>query len=96
MSNGVMSNVVEFPMADRPITESEIDKLLVRDRASSFVLGLAGMQPATTSGVAINVEIKAGYVIDLTDDPRQPGANGGMRIVSPIIYTLPAIDADLD
>jgi len=72
------------------------DNEMVRDRASSFVLGLAGMQPATTPGVAINVEIKAGYVIDLTDDPRQPGANGGMRIVSPIIYTLPAIDADLD
>src|SRR5712671_4284493 len=55
---------------------------LVRDRASTFVLGLAGIQPAATPGVAINVEIKAGYVIDLTDDPRQPGANGGMRIVS--------------
>ena len=72
------------------------DNEMVRDRASSFVLGLAGIQPATTPGVAINVEIKAGYVIDLTDDPRQPGADGGMRIVSPIVYSPPAIDADLD
>ena len=65
------------------------------DRASSFVLGLAGIQPATSAGLAVNIEIKAGYVIDLTDDPR-PGADGGMRIVSPTVYAPPAIDADLE
>jgi hypothetical protein len=70
------------------------DNEMVRDRASSFVLGLAGIQPANTPGVALNIEIKAGYVIDLTDDPR-PGADGGMRIVSPTVYS-PPIDADLD
>jgi hypothetical protein len=42
---------------------------LVRDRASTFVLGLAGIQPATNPGVSVNLEIKAGYVIDLSDDP---------------------------
>jgi hypothetical protein len=42
---------------------------LVRDRASSFVLGLAGIQPATNPSVSVNLEIKAGYVIDLSDDP---------------------------
>ena len=67
---------------------------MVRDRSSSFILGLAGIAPATTPGVAINVEIKAGYVIDLTDDPR-PGAGGGMRIISPTVYS-PPIDADLE
>jgi hypothetical protein len=71
------------------------DNEMVRDRASSFVLGLAGIQPAATPGVALNIEIKAGYVIDLTDDPRQPGAGGGMRIISPTVYS-PPIDADAD
>jgi hypothetical protein len=42
---------------------------MVRDRASSFVLGLAGIQPATSPSLNINVEVRAGYVIDLSDDP---------------------------
>jgi hypothetical protein len=50
---------------------------MVRDRSSSFILGLAGIAPATTPSVSLNLEIKAGYVIDLTDDDRHP-----MRIVS--------------
>lgn len=45
------------------------DNAIVRDRASSFVLGLAGIQPANTPTVALNIEVKAGYVIDLSDDP---------------------------
>jgi phage terminase small subunit len=51
---------------------------MVRDRASSFVLGLAGIQPATTPSVNINLEVKAGYVIDLSDDPPP------IRTVSPV------------
>jgi hypothetical protein len=69
------------------------DNAMVADRASSFILGLAGIAPATTPGVAINIDIKAGYVIDLTDD--RPGADGGMRIISPTVYS-PPIDADVD
>jgi hypothetical protein len=69
---------------------------MVRDRSSTFVLGVAGIAPATTPGLAVNIEIKAGYVIDLTDDPRRPGADGGIRIVSPTVYSPPAVDADLD
>ena len=45
------------------------DSEIVRDRASSFVLGLAGIQPASTPSISLNLEIKAGYVIDLSDDP---------------------------
>ena len=45
------------------------DSEIARDRASSFVLGLAGIQPATTPSVNLNIEVKAGYVIDLSDDP---------------------------
>ena len=50
---------------------------MVRDRASSFVLGTAGIGPATAPALNFNIEIKAGYVIDLTDEPRP------LRVVSP-------------
>lgn len=39
----------------------------VRDSASSYVLGLAGIKPANDTQVSVNIELKAGYVIDLTD-----------------------------
>jgi hypothetical protein len=42
---------------------------IARDRVSSFVLGLAGIQPAATPTVSLNLEIRAGYVIDPSDDP---------------------------
>jgi hypothetical protein len=45
------------------------DNAIARDRASSFVLGLAGIQPATSPSLSVNIEVKAGYVIDLSDDP---------------------------
>jgi hypothetical protein len=68
-------------------SESEI----VRDRASTFVLGLAGIAPASSPALSVNLEIRAGYIIDLSsDDPRAPP----MRIVSPI--TTPAIEHDID
>ncbi len=39
----------------------------VRNDALSFVLGLAGIRPATTPTVAINLEMRAGYVLDLRE-----------------------------
>src|SRR5258705_1236513 len=45
------------------------DNEMVRDRASSFVLGLAGIAPAANSTISLNLNIRAGYVIDLSDDP---------------------------
>jgi hypothetical protein len=45
------------------------ENAIVRDRASSFVLGLAGIAPASAATVSLNIEVKAGYVIDLSDDP---------------------------
>jgi hypothetical protein len=66
------------------------DSEIVRDRASTFVLGLAGIAPASTPSVSLNIEVKAGYVIDLSDGPRAPP----MRIVSPI--TAPATEQDAD
>jgi hypothetical protein len=59
---------------------------MVRDRASSFVLGLAGIQPATSPSINLNIEIKAGYVIDLTDDPPP------MRTIPHIVQGSPAED----
>jgi hypothetical protein len=59
---------------------------MVRDRSSTFVLGVAGIAPATTPGLAVNIEIKAGYVIDLSDDARP---DGGMRIVSSAVRPAP-------
>jgi hypothetical protein len=56
------------------------DSEIARDRASSFILGLAGIQPASTPGVSPNLEIRAGYVIDLSEPGERPDA--GMRIVS--------------
>lgn len=42
---------------------------MVKDRASSFILGLAGIAPASQPSVNLNIEVRAGYVIDLSDDP---------------------------
>jgi hypothetical protein len=48
------------------------DNDMVRDRASTFVLGLADIAPATSPALSVNIEVKAGYVIDLSDEPRSP------------------------
>jgi hypothetical protein len=39
---------------------------MARDRASTFVLGTAGIGPATAPNLSINLEMRAGYVIDLS------------------------------
>jgi hypothetical protein len=38
----------------------------VRNDASAFVLGLAGIKPASDTQLSVNINIKAGYVIDLS------------------------------
>jgi phage terminase small subunit len=52
---------------------------MVRDRASSFVLGTAGIGPDTAPSLNINLEMRAGYILDLREDPPAPP----MRVVSP-------------
>lgn len=47
------------------------DNEMVRDRASSFVLGLAGIQPAAEPTVSVNLNLRAGYVVDLSE-PEAP------------------------
>jgi hypothetical protein len=39
---------------------------MARDRASTFVLGTAGIGPATAPALSVNIEMRAGYVIDLS------------------------------
>ena len=48
------------------------DNAIVRERATSFVLGLIGIAPQQGPAVSINLEIKAGYVIDLSDERPRP------------------------
>jgi hypothetical protein len=54
------------------------DSEIVRDRASSFVLGLAGIRPEAEPSINVNIEAKAGYVIMLDEPPRPP-----LRVNSP-------------
>jgi hypothetical protein len=53
---------------------------MARDRASTFVLGTAGIGPATAPSLSINLEIRAGYVIDLSDTHAPPAP---MRVITP-------------
>jgi hypothetical protein len=65
------------------------DNELVRDRASTFVLGLADIQPATSPALNVNIEMKAGYIVDLSEPPR------AMRTISNTARPAP-IDHDQD
>jgi hypothetical protein len=47
------------------------DNEIVRDRASSFVLALAGIRPESAPSININLEMKAGYCIDISPDPSE-------------------------
>jgi hypothetical protein len=38
--------------------------------ASKHMLGIAGIKPSADTQVSVNIDIKAGYVIDLTDQPK--------------------------
>jgi hypothetical protein len=55
------------------------DSEIVRDRSSTFILGLAGIAPAATPSVNLNIEVKAGYVIDLRGDDDPPAS--ALRVV---------------
>jgi hypothetical protein len=64
----------------------ECDNAMVRDRASSFVLALAGIQPEATPSVSVNLNIGAGYVIDIRPEVGEVvdlSARAPMRTISP-------------
>ena len=54
----------------------------VRLEAAKFSLGVAGIKPAADANVSLNITLKAGYVIDLSE-PGQPAAKivGGVAKV---------------
>jgi hypothetical protein len=39
--------------------------------ASKHMLAIAGIKPTADAQVSVNIDIKAGYVIDLTDEPKR-------------------------
>jgi hypothetical protein len=49
----------------------DCENAMVRDRASSFVLGLVGIKPETAPSANISIEIRAGYVIDLSEPDKK-------------------------
>ena len=49
----------------------DCDNSIARDRASSFVLALAGIRPEETPSINVNVEVRAGYCIDISPDPSE-------------------------
>lgn len=48
--------------------------------ATKFSLGVAGIRPAANSQVNVNIELKAGYVIDLSEEGRPAKIVGGQVI----------------
>jgi hypothetical protein len=55
----------------------------VRDNASSFLLGLAGIKPETSPTISVNVNIGAGRVIDLSGDDEPKSRQRSMIDVTP-------------
>jgi hypothetical protein len=51
--------------------------------ATKFSLGVAGIKPAADANVSVNIELKAGYVIDLSEP-------GGPEIVSDVAKVIDA------
>jgi len=48
--------------------------------ASKHVLAIEGIKPRADAQVSVNIDIKAGYVIDLTDEARRPVQHIGTTI----------------
>jgi hypothetical protein len=60
----------------------ESENAVVADRASNFVLGLLGIQPATNPSVSVNLNVQAGYIIDVSPEPSEV-------IETPAVRTIP-------
>jgi hypothetical protein len=56
---------------------------IARDRASSFVLGLAGIQPASTPSVSVNLDVRAGWIVDLSPGTGEFVDTSPMRTIAP-------------
>jgi hypothetical protein len=49
--------------------------------ASKYTLAIAGIKPAADAQVSVNIDIKAGYVIDLTDSAKPITASHALPII---------------
>jgi hypothetical protein len=51
--------------------------------ATKFSLGVAGIKPAGDASVSVNIELKAGYVIDLSEpsQPEQKIVGGAAKVI---------------
>jgi hypothetical protein len=58
--------------ADRMVDLIDCDSLTTSFDASKHVLAIAGIKPSSDAQVSVNIDIKAGYVIDLSEDKRPP------------------------
>jgi hypothetical protein len=65
-------NVAAARAGSTKIDLLDCDSLHVRNDASSYILGLAGITPLSTPSVSFNVNIRAGYVIDLSEPDDAP------------------------
>jgi hypothetical protein len=64
-----MVKLVDAAKSERTLFES-----------SKFLLGVAGIRPASDANVSVNIDVKAGFVIDLSE----PGDKRQMKVVSPV------------
>lgn len=63
----------------------ESENAIVRDRATSFVLGMIGVAPQqNAASVNINLQVRAGYVLDLRDDPPEEPDSADIIDVTPL------------
>jgi hypothetical protein len=62
----------------------ESDNAIVAERATTFVLGMIGVAPQqNAASVNISLEMRAGYVLDLRDDPEDEPRKAGIVDVMP-------------
>jgi hypothetical protein len=64
--------VAQAPAAARLISLLDAQSEHVQKDVAIHLLGIAGHKPANTAAVSVNIDIKAGYVIDLSEAPRAP------------------------
>jgi hypothetical protein len=61
-------NLGQLRASDRMVELVDCDSNATAFDASKHILAIAGIKPAADAQVSVNIDIKAGYVIDLTDD----------------------------
>src|SRR5882672_4894834 len=66
--------------SERMVELVDCDALTTSFDASKLILAIGGVKPTADAQVSVNIDIKAGYVIDLTDSTKPAAALGAMTI----------------